>query len=65
MLLAIVASEVSDNFFQTIFFHVTAYGPQLKTQGFWQEEEQEEEEEEEQIQSNTFSAVTFLFFNKI
>ena len=62
MLLAIiVASEVSDNFFQTIFFHVTAYGPQLKTRGFWQEEV-EEEEEEEQIKSNTLIAVPFFIF---
>ena len=42
---------------------MTAYGPQLKTQGFWQEEEEQEvEEEEEQIKSNTLSAVTVLFW---
>ena len=27
---------------------MTAYGPQLISQGFWQEEEQEEEDEEEE-----------------
>ena len=48
-------------FFFTIIFHVTAYGPQRNTQGFWQEVE-EQEEHEEQIISKTLSAVTFLFF---
>ena len=37
-------------FFRPSFSHVTAYGPQLKTEVIWQEEEEQEEMvEEEQI----------------
>ena len=50
------------------FFFLSDLLHKLKTQRFWQEdeeEEQQEEEEVEQIKSNTLSALTFLFFDKI
>ena len=55
-------------FFFFLFFFRERPSSQLKTQRFWQEDEEEEQqegEEVEQIKSNTLSALTFLFFDKI